>query len=191
MSDPGALWARSASAGAGIRQAPHARRCSHQPVAPWQSPAPRRSTSVPAEAQARAQGADPAQLALQSRTGQGAGRVGGSCRSPSAGDRHRADRPLALGENILHKPADMQALHDQIARLSGAEPSAACGCEAVAWRQAARELHQQRHAHHARAHAGADCAHCALAGEDALTSVGGYQARRGGNASVHAGGGRP
>ncbi len=173
MSDPGPLWRdphplvlASASATRKALLASAGLSCIARPAA---------IDERAVEAQARAEGANPAQLALH--LAQAKARAA----SEALADRDPqaivigADQTLALGETILHKPADMQALHEQIAQLSGrshrlhAGVSLWRGGEALASFVDSATLTMRALTHEQIA------TYCALAGEDALTSVGGYK----------------
>ena len=127
------------------------------------------------EAQATEAGADPAGIALhlaQAKARAVAETLAGQYPQAIV---IGADQVLALGETILHKPADMRALHDQIAQLSGLSHRLHAGVSL--WRGGTpiagfvdsatltmRALTPEQIA-----------TYCTLAGDDALTSVGGYK----------------
>lgn len=173
MSDPGALWRdphplvlASGSATRKTLLASAGLSCITRPAA---------IDERAAEVQARKEGADPAQLALH------LAQAKARDVSVALADHHPqaivigADQTLALGETILHKPADMQALHEQIAQLSGRSHRLHAGVSL--WRggtplvsfvdSATLTMRALKPEQIAR--------YCALAGEDALTSVGGYR----------------
>ncbi len=123
------------------------------------------------EAQARNDGADPATIALRLAKAKAAAVAALYPQAIVIG----ADQTLALGDTILHKPVDADALAAQIAQLSGRRHQLHAGVSL--WRGeealagfvdsatlAMRDLTMQQIA-----------TYCALAGEDALTSVGGYK----------------
>jgi len=173
VSDPGALWRDPhplvLASGSATRKALLASAglsCITRPAA---------IDERAAEVQACSEGADPAQLALHLAQAK--------ARDVSEALAYRypqaivigADQTLALGEIILHKPANMHALHDQIVQLSGRSHRLHAGVSLWRGRKplvsfvdsatlTMRALTPEQIARY-----------CALAGEDALTSVGGYK----------------
>lgn len=128
-----------------------------------------------AEEQARRDGADPAQLALH--LAQAKARTV----SEALADQYPqaivigADQTLALGETVLHKPADMQALHDQLVRLSGHSHRLHAGVSLWRGGKPLAGFIDNATLTMRALTPGQIATYCALAGEDALTSVGGYK----------------
>lgn len=123
------------------------------------------------EAQARADGADPAAVALRLSEAKAEAVAAEYPQSITIG----ADQILALDDAILHKPADMRALHEQIARLSGRSHQLHAGVSLWRGRQRLAGFTDAASLTMRDLTPREIDAYCALAGADALTSVGGYK----------------